>query len=177
MTLSPGATFTNEGSLNSSPYTQEFLLYGNLVNAAGAVFNMNGAGGYGGNLYVGGAGTAIFKPGHGHKSAPLAGSQTPFGASTALQARSHLAVAGPNRRPAKLFSWARAEASSSVPYLSLRSSVSPKLSSGPPPCYPPAITSSPSILATKTTFDLPLRRLTTTLRLRCKNSTLGRLVT
>ena len=71
MTSSPGATFTNKGALNSSPYTQEFLLYGNLVNAAGAVFNMNGAGGYGGNLYVGGAGTAIFKPGHGHKSAPL----------------------------------------------------------------------------------------------------------
>ena len=39
------------------------MLYGNLVNAPGAVFNVNGAGGYGGNLYLGRAGTAIYNQG------------------------------------------------------------------------------------------------------------------
>ena len=52
--------FTNRGALNSPPYTRELLLYGKLVNAAGAMFNMSGAGGYGGNLYLGRAGTAIY---------------------------------------------------------------------------------------------------------------------
>ena len=61
--LPPGGTFTNKGTLNSPPNTQEFVLDGNLVNEAGAVFNMNGAGGYGGDLYLGRAGTAIYNRG------------------------------------------------------------------------------------------------------------------
>ena len=61
--LPPGGTLTNKGALNSPPSTQEFLLYGNLVNAAGAVFNMNGAGGYSGNIYLGRPGTAIYNRG------------------------------------------------------------------------------------------------------------------
>jgi hypothetical protein len=61
--LPPGGTFTNEGTLNSPPTTQELVLYGNLVNGPGAVFNMNGAGGYGGNLYLLRPGTAFYNRG------------------------------------------------------------------------------------------------------------------
>ena len=43
--LPPGGTLTNQGTLNSPPDTQELVLYGNLVNRAGALFNLNGAGG------------------------------------------------------------------------------------------------------------------------------------
>jgi Bacterial Ig-like domain (group 3) len=52
LTLAPGGTLTNQGELVSPASTQEFNLYGDLVNAPGAVFNMNGAGGYSGNLYL-----------------------------------------------------------------------------------------------------------------------------
>jgi hypothetical protein len=63
LSLPPGGTFTNEGTLNSPPSTQEFVLNANLVNASGGVVDMNGAGGYAGNIYLGREGTAIYNRG------------------------------------------------------------------------------------------------------------------
>lgn len=61
--LPPGGTLTNRGIFNSPPNTQELVLDGNLVNAPGATINMNGAGGYGGDIYLGREGTSIYNRG------------------------------------------------------------------------------------------------------------------
>lgn len=61
--LPRGGTFTNHGVFNSPPNTQELLVFGNLVNARGATFNLNGAGGYSGGIDLGRPGTSIYNRG------------------------------------------------------------------------------------------------------------------
>jgi hypothetical protein len=59
LVLPPNGTLTNDGSLDTPPSSQEFVLDGSLVNSSVGVVNMNGNSAYGGGLDLERAGTVL----------------------------------------------------------------------------------------------------------------------